>query len=236
MSDIDLKNIPTLDDIIEHEDDKSAELKASDSEDADDEQADNNFDLFTNESDVDVLEGEVLSVDDTGIDNSAIDGIRVDETGHTDTTDLAETTELTTKSEATSTSEAITGDDIKQTDFAVDATPAADGVDTAYSPITTAEQLPEQLPEQASAIEAAEFESISTESTLIDDQSTETSSENNVAPVTEPLTQVSLDSMVNDVVKQLIPDLEQQLRFLVKQALEDKLPEDVIEKLSQHQD
>ncbi len=34
---------------------------------------------------------------------------------------------------------------------------------------------------------------------------------------------VDLESIVDDVVKEMMPDLEQQLRFLIHQALEDKL-------------
>lgn len=41
---------------------------------------------------------------------------------------------------------------------------------------------------------------------------------------------ISLNAIVEDVVKQLMPDLEQQLRFLIKQALEEKLPEDIIDR------
>ena len=40
--------------------------------------------------------------------------------------------------------------------------------------------------------------------------------------------QISLQPLVDDIIKQLMPDLEQQLRFLVRQALEDKLPEEII--------
>jgi hypothetical protein len=43
---------------------------------------------------------------------------------------------------------------------------------------------------------------------------------------------ISLDSIVNDVVTQLMPDLEQQLRLLVQQALEEKLPEEIIRQMS----
>jgi hypothetical protein len=43
---------------------------------------------------------------------------------------------------------------------------------------------------------------------------------------------ISLNLIVEDVVKQLMPDLEQQLRFLIKQALEEKLPEDIIDGIS----
>jgi len=43
---------------------------------------------------------------------------------------------------------------------------------------------------------------------------------------------VTLDSIVDDVVKQLMPDLEQQLRFFVQQALVEKLPEKIVRQLS----
>ena len=33
----------------------------------------------------------------------------------------------------------------------------------------------------------------------------------------------AIDTIVDDVVKQVMPDLEQQLRFLIQQALEEKL-------------
>ncbi len=44
--------------------------------------------------------------------------------------------------------------------------------------------------------------------------------------------QVLLEPVVNEIVKQLIPDLEQQLRYLVKQALADRLPEELIKQLN----
>jgi hypothetical protein len=46
-----------------------------------------------------------------------------------------------------------------------------------------------------------------------------------------PAEAVDLDKIVDEIVKQLIPDLEQQLRFLVLQALEDRLPEELIEQI-----
>ena len=43
---------------------------------------------------------------------------------------------------------------------------------------------------------------------------------------------VSLKSIVDDVTNQLMPNLEQWLRFLIQQALEDRLPDEVINKLN----
>lgn len=42
----------------------------------------------------------------------------------------------------------------------------------------------------------------------------------------------ALTEVVDDVVRQLLPDLEQQLRFLVLQALEEKLPDELIKQLT----
>lgn len=42
----------------------------------------------------------------------------------------------------------------------------------------------------------------------------------------------SLESIVDSITKELIPDLEQQLRYLIQQALEDRLPDDVLNQLN----
>ena len=83
------------------------------------------------------------------------------------------------------------------------------------------------------------------ESALIDYQAVDIAADDNHAaddavtqlPATVDLADVStpsasLNAIVDDVVKQLIPDLEQQLHFLVQQALEEKLPVEIIQKLS----
>lgn len=51
-------------------------------------------------------------------------------------------------------------------------------------------------------------------------------------PSTDPVQAVTLSTIVDDVVKQLMPDLEQQLRHLVQQALEEKLPQEISERFS----
>ena len=48
----------------------------------------------------------------------------------------------------------------------------------------------------------------------------------------DPVQPATLSSLVDGVVQQLMPDLEQQLRVLVQQALEEKLPEEIVEQLS----
>lgn len=67
-----------------------------------------------------------------------------------------------------------------------------------------------------------------------DSQNIEELETDSVKPVAAQATgqPVDLETVVDDVVKQLLPDLEQQLRFLVQQALEEKLPADMIKKIS----
>ena len=48
--------------------------------------------------------------------------------------------------------------------------------------------------------------------------------------ITEQL--ISLESIADDIVKQLMPNLEQHLRHLVKQALEKKLPDEIIKSVT----
>jgi len=79
--------------------------------------------------------------------------------------------------------------------------------------------------------EAASQQKPAIESALVDYLPGEDAADNNETQLNDELDTASLEGIVNDVVKQLLPDLEQQLRFLVKQALEDKLPAEIIEQL-----
>ena len=63
--------------------------------------------------------------------------------------------------------------------------------------------------------------------TVDDDQT-----ENNAQDETDSLTSIEplvLEPIIESVVKQMMPDLEQQLRFLIQQALEERLPKDIIQ-------
>ena len=79
-----------------------------------------------------------------------------------------------------------------------------------------------------------------TDSTVSDEtgpQAGDLDEDKNDAPIidaqpVEPAPQVSVEPIsveliVNDIVKQLMPELEQQLTHLLQQALEDKLPEEI---------
>jgi hypothetical protein len=59
------------------------------------------------------------------------------------------------------------------------------------------------------------------------------SSDNVAAETVQP---VALEALVDDVVKQLMPDLELQLRLHVLQALEEKLPAEIIAQFSADND
>jgi len=55
--------------------------------------------------------------------------------------------------------------------------------------------------------------------------------EENILNESESLTTIEplvLEPIVESVVKQMMPDLEQQLRFLIQQALEKRLPSDIL--------
>ncbi len=47
---------------------------------------------------------------------------------------------------------------------------------------------------------------------------------------------ITLDSMVDDIITQLMPDLELQLHSLIQKALREKLPEEIIRQMSAEND
>ena len=47
---------------------------------------------------------------------------------------------------------------------------------------------------------------------------------------------IELEEIVGSTVKQLLPDLEQQLRFLIQRALEDRLPAEIIKSIDAEPD
>jgi hypothetical protein len=222
MSDYDLKNIPILDDIIDSDEDDPAELKAmdadvvdsdtADSDSAHDETAEDNFDLFTNdETDADSSRlNETTGPEIGAIDETMINDQVIDVID--DTTQHAELS-LDTPSTA-----AVIADEFTPEEY------------------TPEEYVPaEEASEQKPVIESASIDYQLTDFQLIDYQTADAGIDNETQLADEQ-TAVLLDAIVDDVVKQLIPELEQQLRFLVKQALEDKLPAALIEQLSPKQD
>jgi len=77
--------------------------------------------------------------------------------------------------------------------------------------------IAETEPQTGDLNDIPEVESDNTEAI----QSVETTPQVSVEPI-------AVELIVKDIVKQLLPDLEQQLTFLLQQALEEKLPEKII--------
>jgi hypothetical protein len=51
---------------------------------------------------------------------------------------------------------------------------------------------------------------------------------------TNPAQELSLQPLVDDIVLQLMPGLEQQLKVLVKQALKEQLPDNIKKYIKKH--
>lgn len=85
-------------------------------------------------------------------------------------------------------------------------------------------------------VDSIESETSSIESALIDydiTAETETASPDltdnpSIDIMPQETATPSLQSITDDIVKQLMPDLEKQLRRLINQALKEKLPEDTL--------
>ncbi len=54
--------------------------------------------------------------------------------------------------------------------------------------------------------------------------------------ISDPAITLDLDSIIDDIVTRLMPDLEQQLRSQIRQALQEKLPDDIIRQTSSEDD
>lgn len=215
MPDYDPKSIPILDDVIETED-TSSENTAIDDEDeiftlfeAEPVQSEDNLDLFAETS----IAAETLTTENLANED-----------------DFVETTEPQIGIIDDIIDEEISNDihphDIEASQQAVitdfEAAAYENSTDISTDDLAT-ESKPEIEPIESSLIDyhndAEENE------TVADIQPVEVEQQTTENPA-------SLESVVDDITKQLMPDLEQQLRFLIQQALEDRLPEDVIDKLT----
>ena len=87
------------------------------------------------------------------------------------------------------------------------------------------ELLVEETEEEATAVADLVIpESISNEQTNFQPVTAEAEPAENNIPT------ISLTAITDDIVSQILPDIEQQLRNLVQQALEERIPEEFIEK------
>ncbi len=215
MPDYDPTSIPILDDVVEIEETENTDDEVTSSLlETEPVQAENNLDLFADEStdftadslEEDQTSGDVLTNDSSAEENEPQIGI-IDDIIDEDIDDIHTGNIETDK---------VAG--IIETE------------DTAYEDSVNI------------STDDSEPETDDIESALIDyDADAE---ENDAVDETQPVEDepqmaeqtVSLESVVEGIARQLMPDLEMQLRFLIQQALEDRLPDDVINKLTRKND
>jgi len=205
MPDFDAKNIPVLDDVIENGDDKKREFDLS-IESPDDEAKENNLDLFTEET-------SSLTVEDADIN------IEVPATE----TSIIETETLTVPDSIINFEYTFNPATETQIDTIENLSDEDNNEVSLYEPAKAAEDEAEKFESALidyTAVDQAETPTISVP--VIDDPTGDRPVEN----IQQPLTTISLQSVTDDIVKQLMPELEQQLRLLLEQALKEKLPED----------
>ncbi len=93
---------------------------------------------------------------------------------------------------------------------------------------TETQPEPDTTPATDTTFEQAAGDSDSTDKEVFTDNETGTA-----AAATPFNTEVLLKPVIDDVVRHLLPDLEQQMRFLIQQALEERLPEEILAQLAQ---
>lgn len=200
MSEYDPKSIPILDDIIDGEKVDDAELDTEQADPA----ADDNLDLFSDDSSDDSIEASpviiehILNLPETAIhEDNSIDEQVTDEPA---------------------VSESVAGESVVD-ELTVDE-------------VITADAITEDSIDLASdTIESALIDYKSEDDTIEGNQTDEVIVTDESKAQISLQHQVLLEPVVNEIVKQLIPDMEQQLRFLVKQALADWLPDELIKQL-----
>lgn len=262
MADYDTKTIPILDDIIEDVSAKNAELADDSSVSADDlpAAAESNLDLFADgrvpviseqyEPPIGVIDSRYESQADQYLDHEDLDH---EDLNHKDLVDTdqdaaslpiesaaAELTALDTEVSYATEIEIDSNEDDSEdsgsslidyhsatgdgSDFTADIYTDAD--------LTATDEVPVQDTGSDPAAYTDPFAEI--ESSV---QSIKASMEAEIETV-EPAAldatadTPALESIVDDIVKQLLPDLEQQLRFLVQQALEDRLSDEALQQIT----
>ena len=202
MPDYDAKNIPVLDDVIENGDGVKRDFDLS-VEPPDDETEENNLDLFAGET-------FDLAVEDTDIETAA-----------TETSLIEVETVAITDSILEYTIEPAAEPQIGPLDNISN----EDGDDISlYSPAKPAEDEAEKFESALIDYTAAD----ETETSSIDMPATNKQEEGQpLEAKQQPSTTISLQSVTDDIINQLMPELEQQLRLLLEQALKEKLPEDI---------
>lgn len=238
MPDYDTKNIPILEDIIEDSDSDSfvPVLQHPENLDTQVSLAENNLDLFTHEP-----EDTASETVEPGI--GPIDDIVEHDTFENDKNE-EQYADLEVNEFVALETETGYHTDIEISTQPDDVEDEAEKAESALIDYPKNEEryhtgLNEQISadfytsEDTSEIAAASFETQnSIHSAVV--ASTQVSAQETVTTPIESLAAepIALESIVDDIVKQLLPELEQQLRLVVQQALEDKLPDDILEQLT----
>ena len=211
MPDYDPENIPILDDIIESADDEKRDfdLSVDNAEPLDAESdtgsyaTENNLDMFASE-DID------LTAEASDIDTAVFE---------------AETAIIT---------DSIIEYTINPGAISPAAEPQIGQLDNMSS--EDGEDVPLYSPAKPPEDEDEKFESALINYNAVDQAETSTinmpdiDQQENDQPLEvkqQTLTAISLQSVTDDIVKQLMPELEQQIRLLLEQALKEKLPDDI---------
>lgn len=215
MADYDLKDIPTLDDVIEEKSDDSQSETAAPVTPAEPE--------HNTAADHDATEAETID-DDAHVDDEYVDDKHVDDE-HVD--------------------------DEHVDDEHIDDEHGADDITTDNNAAQAIEQQQQSDHLQAQDVQTQSFIPVVTEIVDINYQEVYDKSINSIntptiagsattptgeVPASEELPSeapftiepIELEAIVNRAVTHLLPDLEQQLRFLVQRALEKQLPEALI--------
>jgi hypothetical protein len=202
MPDYDTKNIPVLDDVIENGDGEKRDFDLN-VEPPDDGAKENNLDLFAGET-------FDLAAEDADIETAA--------------------TEISTIEVET----AIITDSIIECAISPAEEPQIGPIDNISN--EDGDDVPLYSPAKAPENEAEKFESALIDYNAVDEAKASTidmpdiDQQENDQPLEvkqQASTAISLQSVTDDIVKQLMPELEQQLRLLLEQALKEKLPEDI---------
>jgi hypothetical protein len=244
MSDYNPENIPVLDDVIEcgDEEKRDFDLSVGGAKPLD---ADPDAELYATENNMDLFASEDI---DLAAEDSDIDPAVFKVEAATVTVPVFEQTISTTAEPQIGAIDNISNED----DYAQSQTVAEQNMspwmdDSRSLQITIAEQEPNGVPGSSEAVrqddvsgynpaKSSEDEAEMFESALIDfHEVDETESlainmqaiNKQVEVKQQNIAANTLQSVTDDIIKQLMPELEQQLRLLLSDALKEKLSEDI---------
>jgi len=240
MPDYDAKSIPVLDDVIENGDNKKRDFDLS-IESPDDETKASNLDLFTSETIDLAAEGSDIETSSIDVEAATITDSILEYTINPAAEPQIGAIDNISDEEGYIHGQTAAGQDIypwmddgsKATHETIVEQQRSGVVGT--SEAVCQDDVPLYSPEKAAEDEAEKFESALIDYTAVDEVEIPTinvpgiEQQEDDPPLEEKqqtLTTISLQSVTDDIVKQLMPELEQQLRLLLEQALKEKLPED----------